>query len=306
MQSTQEAQQQLKKLVRQVQEDSRREAEERRATRERADQEGAAHVDQAQAQLRSLGVEQDVLTQSLSATREKTEAREQLSQRLADASPAKSPDVSATALDDGFMAALAPDTVKVLAPSFSDMFAAEPRTAELDHAPQADTYVYSTLEHNPWAWAQGAGSGLFGTGVGETSIQVRWWYYFVPPANKFYSIIPYTTYRGFYIVQSDDHWYDSHHARAVLTNSVNVYQYNWKGWRHEDLLDVQGSNIDVNRRFDDTRSHYYTALLGAGDGVWILNQVQLYVYARGGTAYSKLDFGTGAGNWIRAPYVYMS
>jgi hypothetical protein len=246
------------------------------------------------AQLRSIGLEEDVLTQSSGATAEKAQAREQLSQRLADASPAKSLETAAMQLDDGFTAALAPETVKVLSPAYSAMFSAEPRTAQLEQAPQAATYIYSTLEHNPWAWAQGAGSGLFGTGVGETFIDVSWWFYFVPPAYRFYSIIP-----------SDDHWYDSHHARAVLTNSVNVYQYNWKGWSHEDLLTLEGANVNYNGRFDDTRSHYYTALLAANDGVWIQKRVRLYVYARGGTAYSKLDFGTGTGNWIRTPYVYV-
>jgi hypothetical protein len=306
MQTAQEAQRQLRKLVREAQEESRREADELRTARDKAEQEGAPQVDQAVAQLRSIGLEQDLLSQASGAAAEKAQAREQLSQRLADASPAKSLEAAAMQLDDGFTAALAPETVKVLSPVYSAMFSAEPRTAQLEQAPQAATYIYSTLEHNPWAWAQGAGSGLFGTGVGETFIDVSWWFYFAPPDPRFYSIIPYTTYRGFYIVQSDDHWYDSHHARAVLTNSVNVYQYNiGKGWSHEDLLVLDGSNVNYNGRFDDTRSHYYTALLGANDPVWIQKRVRLYVYARGATAYSKLDFGTGAGNWIRTPFVYV-
>lgn len=305
MQTAEEAQQQLRKLVRQVQEQSMQDAERFRAAREQAAQQGATKVEQAQTQLRGLGLDQDLLTQD-SPTKESSQAREQLSQQLADASPAKSPEVAAMQLDDGFTAALAPDSVKVLSPSFAALFSPA-KSTELEATPQADTYIYSALEHNPWAWAQGAGLGLFGTGVGETFIDVFWWSYFVPQQYKFYSIIPYTTYRGFYIVQSDDSWWNSHYARAVLTHSVNVWQNNyWKGWSDIDVLVLQGDNVNYNGRFDDTRSHYYSALLSAGDGVWILNRVRLYVYARGSTAYSKLDFGTGVGNWIRQPYVYVS
>jgi hypothetical protein len=173
-------------------------------------------------------------------------------------------------------------------------------------APASDWY-YNNVEHNPWCWAQGSGSGLFGTGVGETSISVDFWYSFVPQAYRFHGINPYTTYRGFYTVKSDDHWYDSHFARARVTNSVNVFQYNWKGWNEIELMNVQGDNINADsQRFDTTRNHYYSALLAAGDRAWILNRVTLYVYARGGSAFSKLDFGTGIGNYVVAPYVYVS
>jgi hypothetical protein len=303
MQTTQEAQQQLRKLVRQVQEDSQRAFDERRATREQADQEGAARVKIAYDQFRAMGLDPDVLSQELNG--DHSEARERLSRKLSDASPAKSTEL-AMPMEDELLAAQPPPDVHVLSPVFASVNIAKSSAPEREQAPVSATYVYNYTEHNPWCWAQGAGSGLFGTGVGETSIEVDFWYYFVPPTYRFYSIIPYTTYRGYYIVQSDDHWYDSHEAKAKLNNFVNVYQYNWKGWDDNLLLDVEGDNINVNSRFDDTRSHYYSSLLAANDGVWILNRVRLYVYARGGSAYSKLDFGTGDGNWIRAPYVYVA
>jgi hypothetical protein len=147
------------------------------------------------AQLRSIGLVQNILTQASGAAAEKAQAREQLSQRLADASPAKSPEAAVMQLDDGFTAALASETVKVLSPVYSTMLSAEQGRP----ARGGSSGCHVHLQHagaQSLAWAEGAGSGLFGTGVGEISIGVSWWFYFVPPEYRFYSIIPYTTYRG--------------------------------------------------------------------------------------------------------------
>src|SRR5688500_2228404 len=136
MQTAQDAQQQLKKLVRQLQDDSRREADQLRSARERAEQEGASKVEQALAQLRAVGLDQEALVDP-STTAEQVQAREQLSARLAGASLAKSPDAAALQLDDGFTAALAPETVKAIPAINSTMFSAAPRNADLEQAPQA-------------------------------------------------------------------------------------------------------------------------------------------------------------------------
>ena len=302
--STQDPQKQLQMLVRQLREESDRENAERKAVLRQAEESGEARAAAAHDQLLKLGLSQSDLVPDKEASAQRQQEIDQASRQLSEAGPPSSEfDVSRVDLALGSM----PAGVQVLTPAFSSLLSSTALQSQTAADGPASDWLYNNVEHNPWAWAQGAGSGLFGTGVGETSVQVDFWYYFVPTAARFYGINPYTIYRGFYIVKSDDSWYDSHYARAVVSSHVDVWQYNWKGMNSVNELDVGGDNININgQRFDTTRNHYYSALLGANDGTWILNRIRLWVYARGGSAYSKLDFGTGAGNYIRAPYLYVS
>lgn len=302
--TTQNSLDHVQSLVQQIREESERQNAERGKELERAEELGAAKAAATRDQLLGLGLsESDLVVDEKQAAAQQKDI-DRLRKELS-----KSPggddggfDPSQVDLTPGS----APEGVRVLRPAFASVLSAthEQTDARAD-APASDWY-YNNTEQNPWVWARGAGSGIAGTGVGETSIEVDFWYYFVPTAARFYGVNPYTYYRGFYIVKSDDSWYDSHYARAVVSSHVNVFQYNWKGWNSVNELDVGNDNINVNQRFDTVRNHYYSTLLGANDGAWILNRVKLWVYARGGSAFSQLDFGTGAGNYITAPYVYVS
>lgn len=301
--SDQDPQKQLQALVRQVRAESEKDAAQRKQALAEAEDLGAPKAQAAQEQLAQLGLSESALTPDRQAAADLSQEVERISKQLSQAAPASSDfDVSRVDLTPGSI----PDGVQVLRPSFSSIFSSTLQQSDAKADGPASDWYYNNVEHNPWAWAQGAGSGLFGTGVGETSIEVDFWFYFVPNAARFYSFNPYTYYRGFYIVKSDDSWYNSHYARVVLSSHVNVFQYNWKGWNSVNELDRGDDNINVNQRFDTVRNHYYSAILGANDGTWILNRIKLWVYARGSTAYSKLDFGTGAGNWITCPYLYVS
>lgn len=154
-------------------------------------------------------------------------------------------------------------------------------------------------------WASGAGSGLFGTGVGQIQSWVYFGFWFRPPTSRFYSIIPQFRFRGYYIVRADDGFFTSKYARVVVSAWTNVHQYNWKGWNHVNVLDVGGDNINVNQRFDDDRYPYNSYLLGGGDWAWISCVVGLYAYARGGGSYAKNDFATGNANYLCVPNVYV-
>ncbi len=150
---------------------------------------------------------------------------------------------------------------------------------------------------NYYVKAWGGGWGCTG-GVGSILRHVTWWFSFTPSGNKFYSIIPFVKFRGFYLTKANDKWYNCKHARGRVQIKVNAYQYNWKGEEVRTVLDSSGGNISVNHRFDTTRHVYYTALLGGGDKVWIRVRVALYAYAKGGGSYSELNFATGAANYL--------
>lgn len=154
-------------------------------------------------------------------------------------------------------------------------------------------------------WASGAGSGLFGSGVGQIQSWVYFGFWFKPPTSRFYSIVPQFRFRGYYIVKADDGWFTSKYARTVVSAWTNVHQYNWKGWNSVNVLDVGNDNINVNKRFDDDRYTYNSYLLGGGDWAWISCVIGLYAYARGGGSYVKNDFATGNANYLCVPKVYV-
>lgn len=297
MATQQEIQKQLQALVRQVRADSDRENEQRKQALKAGEERSTARAEAARDQFLRVGLSENDLEANADTASEQQRDIAALTQKLSQSAPSSDLDLSRINLP-----AATTESVQVISSVFSSVLSSPmAQTDALADAPASDWY-YNNVEHNPWAWAQGAGWW----NEASTSIVVDFYYSFVPSTYRFYGINPYTTYHGFYIVQSDDKWYTSEAARVVLSNSVNVHQYNWKGWDSINLLDVSGDNINVNSRFDDTRNHYYSALLAPNDPVLIQNRVQLYVYARGGSAYSKLDFGTGAGNYIVAPYVYVS
>lgn len=158
---------------------------------------------------------------------------------------------------------------------------------------------------NKYVWAKGAGSGIAGTGVGKIQAWVDFGFWFKPPESRFYSIRPLFRFRGYYIVQANDKWYNSKFAKVVASIWVNVHQYNWKGWNNVDVLNVSDDNINVNRRFDDDRYMYTSYLLGKDDWAYIRCTMGLYAYARGSGSYAKLDFSTGNANYLCVPHCYV-
>lgn len=199
---------------------------------------------------------------------------------------------------------LTPRGTQVLVPSWSETFA--------EQGPQSETAALDAQAVIPgggykkyFNWAKGGGSGLFGTGVGVNQSWVEFGGWFRADANRFYSFVPHFQLRGFYIVQADDGFFTSKEARVVVSCWTNVYQYNWKGWSHVDVLNVGGDNIDVNQRFDADRYPYSSYLLGA-DWAFVRCTIGLYTYARGGGSYALNDFNAGSANYLGVPEIYIS
>lgn len=206
-----------------------------------------------------------------------------------------------------FAARSVPDGVSLLTPSWVAGFstADEASTSAQASAAVARDILTGGGTADYWNWASGGGWGCLGSGVGQNQQWVDFGFWFKPPSSKFYSIQPLFRYRGFYILQADDGFFDCKNARTIISAWVNVYQYNWKGWNSVNVLDRSGDNINVNTRFDIDRSTYNSYLLGGGDWAWIQCTIGLYVRAQGGGSYAKNDFATGAANYLSVPYVYV-
>jgi hypothetical protein len=153
-------------------------------------------------------------------------------------------------------------------------------------------------------WASGSGSGIFGTGAGSFTVYMDWWFTYNAPQNRYYGHTIYVPYHGFYILYSDDGFWDSKEAHARIDMSAVGYQYNWKGPSSTNVFDIDSQNINVNDRFDGWRTMYYSDLLGA-DQAYLRASSSFYVYARGGGSYAELNFSSGNANYIGMPWVYI-
>jgi hypothetical protein len=157
---------------------------------------------------------------------------------------------------------------------------------------------------NSWNWARGGGWGCSG-GVGSNQQWADWTFWFRPESSRFYTIRPHFQFRGFYIVRANDKWYNCKGARVLVSAWTNVYQYNWKGWNHVNVLDVSDDNINVNRRLDTDRHTNNSYLLGGGDWAAIRCTIGLYVRAKGSGSYAENNFSVG-NNRICVPHVHVN
>jgi hypothetical protein len=152
--------------------------------------------------------------------------------------------------------------------------------------------------------ASGAGSGLFGTGAGSFTVYMDWWFTYKAPVDRNYGHTIWVPFHGFYILYSDDGFWDSKEAHVRMDLSAVGYQYNYKATGSSNVFDLDSQNINVNDRFDGWRTMYYSDLLGV-DQAYLRVTASFYVYARGGGSTAQLNFSDGGANYIGVPLVYI-
>lgn len=155
-----------------------------------------------------------------------------------------------------------------------------------------------------WDVCNGSGSGIFGTGSCSGTLVMDWWFTYGAPQNRNYGHTIWVPFHGFYILYSDDGFWDSKEAHARIDLSAVGYQYNYKGTGSTNVFDLDSQNINVNDRFDGWRTMYYSDLLGA-DRAYLRVSASFYVYARGGGSTAQLNFSDGNANYIGVPWVYV-
>ncbi len=153
--------------------------------------------------------------------------------------------------------------------------------------------------------AYGGGSGIFGTGAGSFTVYLDWWFSYVSRDYRYFGQTIWVPYHGFYIVRSDDGFWDSKEAHVRMDLSAVGYQYNYKSSGTTNVLNIDSQNIDVNGRVDGWRTMYYSDLLGA-DRAYLRVTASFYVYARGGGSYAELNFSAGTANYMGMPWVYVA
>ena len=153
-------------------------------------------------------------------------------------------------------------------------------------------------------YANGSGSGLFGTGAASFTVYMDWWFRYLAPQNRNYGHTIWVPFHGFYVVRADDGFWDSKYAHARIDLSAVGYQYNWKATGSTNVIDIGDDNINVNDRLDGWRTMYYADLLGA-DWAYLRVTASFYVHARGGGSTAQLNFADGNANRIDTVWVHI-
>jgi len=155
-----------------------------------------------------------------------------------------------------------------------------------------------------WDSCSGSGWGCLGTGACGGTLVMDWWFTYIAPVNRNYAHTIWVPFHGFYILYSDDGFWDCKEAHVRIDMSAVGYQYNYKNTGSTNVFDLDSQNINVNDRFDGWRTMYYSDLLGA-DRAYLRASASFYVYARGGGSTAQLNFNDGAANYMGMPWVYI-
>jgi hypothetical protein len=122
---------------------------------------------------------------------------------------------------------------------------------------------------------------------------------FVPATTATYEMTAVLAFHGFYVLRSDDSWYNCRYAEVKLNVQMNVNQYVDMGVHSfPALIDRHEDNVEEVTNYDHTGFFDYTTVLKAGDPVVVTVSGNLRAFARGGGAYAELNFEAGTANYI--------
>jgi hypothetical protein len=129
---------------------------------------------------------------------------------------------------------------------------------------------------------------------------------FTPATTGTYQMTAVLAFHGFYILRSDDSWWNCRYARVGLTAQTNANQYEDFGWKdYPALLDVEKDNAEERTNFDRSFFFDYTAPLRGGDPVIFTAKGALDADAHGGGAYAELNFYDGTANYIQPLFLWV-
>lgn len=137
----------------------------------------------------------------------------------------------------------------------------------------------------------------------EDSKIVNWWFSFKPASTKMWEFSIIVPYRGFYAMRASP---PGAEATLHLAETYRALQYNWGPQERQIRLLQIRNDANIQTRFDRILSGHYTHVLAGGDHVIFEISQRLDVYSRGSGTWSELNFGTGNGNRLPAPYFYLT
>lgn len=139
-------------------------------------------------------------------------------------------------------------------------------------------------------------------------VTINWWFSFTPDETRHWDFKVYTPYRGFYSLEVEGRgvwWYDPR-AGVKIIEEFRAHQNNAGPKDKRVRLNRVTEDVDVRNRFDEVFTHHYGHLLNGGDSaqLHLQQKFDLREYTKNGGT-TELDFGTGSGNKLPVPYVYI-
>ncbi len=139
----------------------------------------------------------------------------------------------------------------------------------------------------------------FQAGAGPAPAEFAVHFSFVPATTAHYEMTAVLAFHGFYVLRSDDSWYNCREAKVKLTMQMNIHQFVDHPWKSfPALIDKKETNTEQVTHYDRTNFFDYTAVLKAGDPVVVTVKGIVDAQARGGGAYAELNFEAGTANYI--------
>jgi len=122
---------------------------------------------------------------------------------------------------------------------------------------------------------------------------------FTPATTGIYELTAVLGFHGFYVLVSDDSFWNCRWARVKLTAQMNVHQYVDTVWKNfPALLDVEKDNASEVTNFDRTFFFDDTSALRAGDPVIVTVKGVVDAFSWGGYTNAELNFEAGTANYI--------
>jgi hypothetical protein len=153
--------------------------------------------------------------------------------------------------------------------------------------------------------AGGGSLGLFGTGAGDGTVTVDWWFRYNVPNDGNYNHTIYVPTPGNYSLYADDGFWTSKEAHASINLAAQGWQFNYKNTGNSNVMDVDSQNINVkNVPLPTWSSFSYSDLLVAGEA-HLRVSAAYYLYARGDGSSAEFNL-VNADIFVYAPYLVVA
>lgn len=140
-------------------------------------------------------------------------------------------------------------------------------------------------------------------GRGVDKKTVNWWFSFTPDETKVWDFIIVLPYRGFRFQWSVTP--PQAESTLALWEEYRVHQHNAGPREGKVRLFELHDDIYELTRYDRTLSGHYSHVLSRGESALLHVHQGFEVSAYGGALRSELNFGSGAGNNLPAPYFFV-
>ena len=152
--------------------------------------------------------------------------------------------------------------------------------------------------------AGGGSLGLFGTGAGEGTVVMDWWFHYTVPSDGSYNHTISLPFYETYTLYADDGFWTSKEAHASINLSAQGWQFNFRDTATSNVMDVDSQNINDKGVFlPISHTMSYTDMLVAGEA-FLRVSVAYYLYARGSDSYAEFNL-VNPDIFVYEPWLYV-